>query len=175
LNTYCELGLYGHKALSISFSPCPDQRIEVTYFQYPVGRPQRCAYVDAGGTFRVVEAASGEKGPFKPLASGPLARGEPLTITLYDADVPLCRITLEDWSAQAGTDLSPTAGWGLPVNVIEFSRYGEAPSSPVGISVTLAGTSVGRGWDSVAHAAGTYRNRMRVEALLPTAIESPEQ
>jgi hypothetical protein len=29
--------------------------------------------------------------------------------------------------------------------------------------VTLAGTSVGRGWDSVGHAPGTYRNRMKIE------------
>jgi hypothetical protein len=165
LNRYCELGVYGHQSLSVSFSPCPDARIEVTYSEYPVGRPQRCAYLDAGGTFHVVEASSGEKGPFKPLASGSLARGEPLAITLYDAGAPLCRITLEDWSAQVSTAPSPTAGWGLPVNAIEFSRYGEAPSSPAAITTTLAGTSVGRGWDSVGHAAGTYRNRVRVERM----------
>ena len=31
--------------------------------------------------------------------------------------------------------------------------------------VELAGTGIGRGYDSVAHAAGNYRNRMRVEML----------
>ena len=30
--------------------------------------------------------------------------------------------------------------------------------------LTLAGTSVGRGFDSVGHKAGTYRNRVRIEA-----------
>jgi hypothetical protein len=171
LNTFAELGIYGHRALALSFSPCPDVRVEVTPSDYPVGRPARCAYLDEHGTFHVVEATSGEKGPFKSLATGKLARGEPLTITLYDAGEPLCRITLDDFAAQASTDRSPTAGWGLPVNAIEFSRYGDATSSPIGISITLAGTSVGRGWDTVGHAAGTYRNRMRVESLGPAATQ----
>ena len=99
------------------------------------------------------------------LAGGRLGRAEPLAITLHDGDAAVARITLEDWSAQAGTTLSPTAGWGAPVNAIEFSRDGDAPGSRAAIYVTLAGTSVGRGWDCVGHAAGTYRNRMRIEDL----------
>jgi hypothetical protein len=42
-------------------------------------------------------------------------------------------------------------------------REGETSYSPVRIWLTLAGTSVGRGFDSVGHAAGTYRNRVRIE------------
>jgi hypothetical protein len=90
---------------------------------------------------------------------------ESLVITLFDDDRAVGLVTLEDWSAQAGTALSPTAGWGMPVNAIEFSLAGNAPSSPASIFVTLSGTSVGRGWDSVGHAAGTYRNRIRIEPL----------
>jgi hypothetical protein len=115
--------------------------------------------------FHVVEASSGEKGPFRELAAGRLRRSEPLAITLHDRDEALARVVLEDWSAQAGTAPSPTAGWGLPVNAIEFSLGGDGPRSPAGIYITLAGTSVGRGWDSVGHRAGTYRNRMRIEIL----------
>lgn len=174
LNTFTELGIYGHRSLAIEFSPCPGVRIDVLPSDYPVGRPARCAYMDGSGNFRVVEASSGEKGPFKPLATGRLARGDPLAITLYDADAPLCRITLVDFSAQAGAARSPTAGWGLPVNAIEFSRYGDSPTSPVGITVTLAGTSVGRGWDTVGHAAGTYRNRVRFEPLTEPATRPAE-
>jgi hypothetical protein len=86
-----------------------------------------------------------------------------LGITLFDGDRPAARIALLDWSAQLGTQLSPTAGWGLPVNAIEFVREGDAPGSLAVFYVTLAGTSVGRGWDSVGHREGLYRNRIRIE------------
>ena len=39
---------------------------------YPFGRPARFAYVDEARRFRVVEASSGEKGPFHILAEGRL-------------------------------------------------------------------------------------------------------
>jgi hypothetical protein len=165
LNSFCDIDVSGHKRLSVSFSPCPTRAIEVRPADYPTGRPLRVAYRDAADGFHVVEASSGEKGPFRELAHGLLARGEPLSITLHDAGVAVARVTLEDWSAQAGTILSPTAGWGLPVNAIEFSLSGDAPTSAAAIYTTLAGTSVGRGWDSVGHRAGTYRNRMKVEVL----------
>ena len=58
-----------------------------------------------------------------------------------------------------------TAGWGVSVNAIEFSRSGDAPGEPASIFVTLAGTSVGRGWDCVGHAAGQYQNRMLFEKV----------
>ena len=163
LNSFCELQVAGHRNLAVSFSPCPDARIDVLPSDYPIGRPTRCAYLGADGVFRVVEATSGEKGPFRELAKGPLARTDPLTITLHDDGWPFCTITLDDFAAQASTDLSPTAGWGLPMNAIEFSLSGERATSPASIFVTLAGTSVGRGWDSVGHAAGTYRNRVTIE------------
>lgn len=172
LNTYCKLTISGHEKLSLSFSPCPAERIDVEPFDYPRGRPARLAYVDAGGTFRVVEARSGEKGPFRRLAEGKLGRSEPLTITLYDGPTPACRIILSDWAAQLDTRLSPTAGWGLPANAIEFSRFGNPADAPAVIWITLAATSVGRGFDSVGHRAGTYRNRVRIE---PTIAESPER
>lgn len=165
LNSYSDIDVSGHHRLALAFSPCPGERIEVRAMDYPIGRPLRFAFLDAGGRFRVVEAASGEKGPFRELAAGPLARGEPLAITLYDGDEAAARITLEDWSAQLGTQLSPTAGWGAPVNAIEFSLAGDEPTSTASIYLTLAATSVGRGWDCVGHRAGRYRNRMRVEIL----------
>jgi hypothetical protein len=57
----------------------------------------------------------------------------------------------------------------VPVNAIEFSLGGDAPGSVGAIYFTLAGTSVGRGWDSVGHAPGVYRNRIRVEDLGPSS------
>jgi hypothetical protein len=162
LNSFCDFEVRGHHRLALQFSPCESVPIEAEPFDYPVGRPVRFAFVEADRTFRVVEASSGEKGPFHTLARGRLSSEQALSITLLDQDRRVGRIELQDWARQADTGLSPTAGWGVPVNAIEFSRSGDSPASPASIFVTLAGTSVGRGWDCVGHAPGTYRNRIRV-------------
>lgn len=72
-----------------------------------------------------------------------------------------CRLVFEDWAAQVSTAPSPTAGWGVPQNSIQFfsSRSGSL------VALTLAETGPGRGWASVGHAEGTYRNRIHVEPL----------
>jgi hypothetical protein len=165
LNSYCEITVSGHRQLAISFSPCPNARLAAQTADYPIGRPSRAAFMTSDGQFRVVEGTSAEKGPYHALAKGSLARGEPLTITLHDLDKPIASIRLDDWSAQAATVLSPTAGWGLPLNSIEFQRTGADARSPVMIWISLAATSLGRGWDSVGHAAGTYRNRVVIRSL----------
>jgi hypothetical protein len=164
LNSFTELQITGHRKLSLSFSPCADDRIEVKPADYPVGRPARFAYVDSQRDFHLVEASSGEKGPFHELAAGKLPPDDPLTIHLWDEETEVGRMTFFDWPSQLSTALSPTAGWGVPVNAIEFRRAGLREDSLVSIWLTLAGTSVGRGWDSVGHATGTYRNRIRIDA-----------
>ncbi len=171
LNAFCQVDIATTRRLWLSFSPCGDARVEVLPSDYPVGRPARLAYLGADGQFRVVEATSGEKGPFRELAAGPLRRDEALAITLHHGDEPACRIVLDDFVRQASTALSPTAGWGLPQNAIEFTRYGEADVALASVFITLAGTSVGRGWDSVGHAAGVYRNRLRIEPIAPASRE----
>ncbi len=75
-------------------------------------------------------------------------------------NTPTFRLELKDFSSEASTELSPTAGWGLPMNAIELW-----PTGGCLVVITLAGTSVGRGYDSVGHRAGTYRGRMLVELL----------
>ncbi len=131
---------------------------------YPTGRPLRSAHLLAGGRFVVVETTTGEKGPFRTLATGPLARGGPLTITVLDDGHPIADVQLLDWAAQASTEPSPTAGWGIPQNAIEFKLDGDAPASSASIFVTLASTGVGRGFDTVGHAPGTYRSTLRLSA-----------
>ena len=165
LNTYCDFEVHGHRRLELEFSPCNGVPIEVRKFDHPFGLPSRFAFVDESRTFRVVEATSGEKGPFRTLASGRLEPEEPLAVSLRDNGRLVGKISLLDWSAQADTTISPTAGWGVPVNAIEFSLADDQPSSPASIFVTLAGTSVGRGWDCVGHNPGTYRNRILIEAI----------
>ena len=162
LNTFCELTISGHRQIMLSFSPCEEARIEALPTDYPVGRPARFAYVDAGGIFHVVEAQSAEKGPFRTLGQGLLGNA-PLRITIYDEDRAVCRLRIDDWARQAGRQLSPTAGWGVPVNTLEFSRLDDNPTASVWLWMSLSSTSVGRGWDSVGHTAGTYRNRFSVE------------
>ncbi len=164
LNSLCELHVRGQRKLSLRFSPCPNVEIDVLPADYPTGRPARTAVLLADGTFRVVEARTGEKGPFKTLASGKLERGEPLAITLCDEGEPQAVVTLTDFARQADRQLSPTAGWGLPVNALEFSSLGDTESSPAALWITLSGTSIGRGWDSVGHTAGIYRNQVTIEA-----------
>ncbi len=159
LNSYALLLFSGHERLSVAFSPTGETRFDVLPSDYPVGRPSRFACLLPGDRFVVLEAASAEKGPFTELASAPLARDEPVTLTFFDGDTPIAIWTLHDFAAHASTAPSPTAGHGVPQNAIRFTLEGTAPRSPAALYVTLAGTGVGRGYDTVAHAPGAYRTR----------------
>lgn len=166
LNTFTAMTLTSVRNPKVSFSPCNDVKIDITAGEYPFGKPHRFAYLGGDGIFRVVQATSAEKGPFHELASGKLAATDGLTMTFYDGDQAIYSVELQDWAAQVSTQPSPTAGWGVPENSIEFSRASDSPKSAVSIFVTLANTSVGRGFDSVGHAPGVYRNRMKVIDLV---------
>ena len=158
VDTYAELTVSGHKKLTVAFSPLPQQRIEPA----PATGAVRFAYLDAGDTLHIVQASQRQRGPFTELAAGRLKRGDPLVLTLYDGDKAAFSVTLDDWAAQASTQLSPTAGDGLPVNAIQMVRGGEPESAPVLITLTLADTSIGRGTQTVGHAPGVYRDRITV-------------
>jgi len=118
--------------------------------------------LDANDFFSVVEATSAEKGPFRELGRGPLGRGDPLTLTLLDEGEARLQVVFVDWSAQLSAEASPSAGWGVPQNAVTFRRLGVDDNSPCEVELTLAATGVGRGFDSVAHAAGVYRNRVHI-------------
>lgn len=180
LNTFCALTIDAVGRMELEFSPCGSERIAPQYADYPVGRPARFAYCDAARTFHVVEAMSGEKGPFKELVSGQLAKHERLSITVVVDGKPTAKLHFDDWAGQLSTALSPTAGWGVAANAIEFQRVpvdtdnlDRDPRHRVMIWMTLAGTSVGRGWDTVGHASGTYRNRITVEPLVTPQTSPP--
>lgn len=118
------------------------------------------AYVEASGELVVARARSREKGPFVALCRTAL-RDEVVVLRLWAEGEAVAEVTLLDWAGQADTTPSPTAGWGVPANAIEFwSVHGG-----VQLVATLAGTSVGRGFHSVGHAAGRYRNRVVVRPL----------
>jgi len=160
LNSCCNLHVVTPRPPFVIFSPCPDTPIAVDSPRGLDGRPIRIAYLAEDG-FHVVEADKLNKGPLTHLASGPLARGEPLALTFVMEDAQLFRLELKDWSREVSTELSPTAGWGAPMNAIEFWPSWNGFS----VVITLAGTSVGTGFDSVGHCEGTYRGRMLFELL----------
>ena len=163
VNSFTALTLQGHQKLSVSFSPVPERHIELA----PATGAARFAYLDASDTFHVMQASDRQRGPFTEIAAGHLKRADPLVLTIYDGDKAAFSITLADWAAQASTQLSPTAGWGIPVNAIELVRGGEAQSSTGLISMSLADTSIGRGTQTVGHAPGVYRNRMTISLPPP--------
>lgn len=148
---------------TLSFGPTGVTRFPIEPADDAVGRPMQLAYLGEDLAFRVVRARDAEKGPFAELAKGRLTRDEALTLEIHplDAKEKGCRLVFKDWPAQVSTEPSPTAGWGVPQNSIQFfTRGGEGL-----IVLALAETGPGRGWDSVGHTEGTYRNRLRVEAL----------
>jgi hypothetical protein len=157
-STFAELTVMGHKKLTVSFSPAPGKRVDVPQ----AGTPARFAFLDENGLFHLMQAAVQKRAPFTQLAAGKLARKDPLVVTLYDSDKPIFAVTLDDWAQQTSTALSPAAGDGLPVNVIELERGGEPDGAPVLITFSLAATTIGRGTAAVGHAAGVYRDRITV-------------
>jgi hypothetical protein len=157
-NSLAELTIQGHHKLSLVFSPLPQQHVVIP----PPTEPARFAYVDAAGTFHLVDASRMRHGPFTEIAAAPLPRSAPLTITIYDGAKAMFTVAVEDWAAQAATTLSPTAGWGVPVNAIELVRGGERDDAPALITLTLAATSIGRGTQTVGHTAGVYRDRLTI-------------
>jgi hypothetical protein len=148
---------------TLSFGPTGTTRFAIEPADYPAGRPVQLAYLGEDLALHVVRARDAEKGPFAELAQGRLGRDEPLTLEIRPRDEKDkgCRLVFKDWSSQVSTEESPTAGWGVPQNSVQFfSRDGESI-----ILLALAETGPGRGYDTVGHAAGTYRNRMRIEAI----------
>jgi hypothetical protein len=160
LNTFATLSYRGQNAVSVSFSPCPDHRIHAKPIRPGSERIAEFAYVDRDDVFRIVASRSEEKGPFIESAASPLGRDIPFFVTFFEGDRPIFRVMLKDWSAQCSRMLSPTAGWGVPENAIELLTSGP---TTIDVLFTLAATSVGRGFESVGHAPGTYVNRILVE------------
>ena len=93
-------------------------------------------------TFRVVEGTSGEKGPFHTLAQRAPRPEEPLTINFRNQGRLVGESRWPTGRPQADTTLSPTAGWGVPVNAIEFSLV-ERRAFLSGVDLCHAGGHLG--------------------------------
>lgn len=164
LSRYTDLTVSGLAAPSATFDVTGATRLPLLPYDYPKGRPAHFGALTATGDFVVWRATNAEKGPFSELARGPLARASPLAFTLFDGDAPQCRITWLDFAAQADVTLSPTAGEGIPVNVVQFGRPAN-DEAKVLVIASLAATGIGEGLDTVLHEQGVYRNRVLVEQL----------
>lgn len=162
---------------AISFGPTEREKFDLEPADYPTGRPMKLAYLGPDIVFHVVRASDAEKGPFTELAKGHLGRDEPLVIEIQHkagASLGSCKLTFKDWSSQLSTEASPSAGWGVPQNSIQFSSRQLADGRTEGMIVmTLAETGPGRGWHSVAHSEGIYKNRVRVDTVMTEPPPSP--
>lgn len=128
----------------------------------PETGPRRFAWLGGDGELHTSRSTRDEKGPFIELALAHLER-QALVVVLSDDAGPACRVSFETWAAQASVEASPTAGWGVAQNGLELLEASDG--SVAGLVLSLAATSIGRGWDTVGHAAGTYRNLVRFEPL----------
>lgn len=162
VNSFLILEMRGIQAPGLSFENIPDHRFEMEFADYPVGRPLSFAALYPDEQLRVLRAKSGEKGPFIERAAGHLARGASLTMTIFNGAEPRFTLQLEDWTQQLSTSLSPTAGWGVPLNVVSFRKSGLDEAQ---LWISLADTGIGRGFDSTGHSPGIYRNRILITPI----------
>lgn len=130
---------------------------------YWVDRSFACVYPD--GRFVILTGCRDEKGPYKVIGEAKLHRGDPLSVTVFDQDVPILCVRIDDWSSQMSTALSPTAGWGIPVNAIIPFVAPASHGNQLELEFSLASTHIGRGTDTVGHSPGSYRNHLLLELL----------
>lgn len=91
------------------------------------------------GRLELMRPSFREKGPFSTLAR---VEGDPVLLAGG------WKVQVRGWAEQASRAPSPTAGWGVSQGAIEF--YDNE------FFFELAGTSLGRGWQTVRLSSGTY-------------------
>lgn len=138
--------------------------ITPTRSEYPTGAPAVFLVASESG-MRLLRATSAEKGPFTTLGQMPL--GDPW-ISVLHGDRAVCAFRVGGFADQCSFQQSPTAGWSLPVNRVHIEAAEEnAAGKPVStwLDYSLGDTSIGRGFDAVGTAAGTYWSL--IEVLVP--------
>jgi hypothetical protein len=158
LSRTADVQVSGLVAPHLRFDATGATRYPASTYDYPRGRPVHFATF-TGDALVVYRATSAEKGPFVELGRGPASRGAPLGITVLEGEVPQCHLAFLDFTAQASTQRSPTAGEGVRVNVVQFGRFRD-DAAPLGVVLSLASTGIGSGLETTRHRAGTYRTRV---------------
>jgi hypothetical protein len=161
---YFGLEWSGKEPITLSIGREQPYNLVPTASDYPFGAPATFMTV-MNDRVSLLKASSAEKGPFKTLASFPK---ENPVFRIMSANRPVCQFMLEGFVEQASQELSPTAGWGLPVNDIflEAAQFTADQPSGVWIGFTLAGTGLGRGFHAVGTAPGTYVSKLQVSIPL---------
>ena len=163
-SSYCGLNWSGDIPITLSIGHERPYSWVPTASDYPFGAPATFITV-MNDRVLLLKASSAEKGPFETLAAFP--KEDPV-FRIMAANHPVCQIVLEGFVAQASQELSPTAGWGIPVNDIflEATQFKAAQPSGVWLGFNLAATGVGRGFHAVGTGAGTYVSILRVSIPL---------
>ncbi len=170
LNRFLELQLRGFDAPTLAFDALGPTPFPLKPFDYPHGRPAHFAVVTEGGELRVARGSDAEKGPFVELGRGLVPSDGVLSLALLDGAVHIAHVDVDGFVAQADLGPSPTAGFGMPANVLQFGvppRQPPGEATPVGVlHLSLAESGIGEGLDTVTHAAGRYwlRVALRCEA-----------
>ncbi len=158
LNTFTNLVLHDVARPRLRFEAL-QATFDLLPYDYPRGRPAQFAYV-TGRTLVVARGHDAEKGPFEELGRGPI--GEALSLTFFDGERALCTVRFDDFVRQADvTTVSPTAGEGVTVNVVQFGIPAQGPGLPW-VHLSLAETGIGAGLETVRHAPGVYVNHLEV-------------
>jgi hypothetical protein len=157
---YVDVSWSGLQPLSLALGPEPGYPLVPTESDYPFGRPLTFLSVLPEGV-DLMRASSAEKGPFTRLAHW--LRHDPV-VRIHAAGQLVCTFVLEGFVAQASPELSPTAGWGMPVNsiVVEATAFRDQQPTGVWVGYTLADTGLGRGYHTVGTAPGTYVSTLRI-------------
>jgi len=164
LSAYFDVEWYGQAPITLSIGHEQPYNWIPTQSDYPFGAPATFMTV-MDDRVLLLKGSSAEKGPFKTLAE--FSKKDPLFQVMV-ANRPVCQFILEGFVEQASQELSPTAGWGIPVNniLLEATQFtGDQPSG-VWISFSLADTGVGRGFHAVGTGPGTYVSKLRVSIPL---------
>jgi hypothetical protein len=161
---YCGLEWLGKEPITLSIGPEQPYNLVPTASDYPFGAPATFMTV-TNDRVVLLKTSSAEKGPFKTLASFPK---ENPVFRIMAANRPVCQFVLEGFVEQASQELSPTAGWGIPVNDIflEAAQFTADQPSGVWFGFTLAATGLGRGFHAVGTAPGIYVSKLRVSIPL---------
>lgn len=158
LNHCLLISVNGHRHLSLRCSA-----IDQLDLPLEPGQAQRFLALEPTGHLAAWRCAEREKGPFRQLGSG--QTGDHVWLTLCDNGVPFIRFDVSDWLAQASTAISPTAGVPVPEHALECLVTGRQSGSTVLLWFSFAATSLGKGFQTVGHASGTYRMNVVVETL----------
>lgn len=172
LSRFADVSLAGLRTPRLRFDATGETVYPMSTYDYPSGRPVHFAAF-TGDALVVWRATSAEKGPFVELGRGALGRDAPLGLTVLDGDAPQCHLTFLDFTAQASTQRSPTAGEGVPVNAVQFGRF-FSDDAPVSLILSLAATGIGSGFETTRHAPGVYRNRIIIEPHEPRRPGAPQ-